>query len=114
MNIVHYCRYFTMKLRLKSVLERLVLKRYAECTSQHVKWTSGARVMMFCCLTMLDHSVDRSLGRSVGRSVARSVGQSVMVRFRVGETPFLVLVVRSRLGSKLGFVFRVAVLLALG
>ena len=34
--------YFSMKLRLESVLERLVLKKYAECTSQHVKWTSGA------------------------------------------------------------------------
>ena len=25
------------------MLELLVLKKYADCTSQHVKWTSGAR-----------------------------------------------------------------------
>ena len=77
MKSVHYCSYFSMKLRLKSVLERLVLKKYAECTSQHVKWTSGARVMIFCCLSMLDRSVDRSLGRSLARSVAPSVGRSL-------------------------------------
>ena len=59
------------------MLELLVLKKYAECTSQHVKWTSGARVMIFCCLSMLDRSVDRSLGRSLARSVAPSVGRSL-------------------------------------
>ena len=31
---------------LRSVLERLVLKKYAECTSQRLKRTSGARVMI--------------------------------------------------------------------
>ena len=30
----------------RSALERLVLENDAECTSQHLKWTSGARVMM--------------------------------------------------------------------
>ena len=34
-----------MVLSLRSVLERLVLKKYAECTSQRLKRTSGARVM---------------------------------------------------------------------
>ena len=32
-------------LSLGSILERLVLKNGVECTSQHLKWTSGARVM---------------------------------------------------------------------
>ena len=33
------------------MLELLVLKKYAECTSQRLKWTSGARVMIiFSCL----------------------------------------------------------------
>ena len=35
-----------MVLSLRSVLERLVLKNYAECTSQRLKPTSGARVMI--------------------------------------------------------------------
>ena len=35
-----------MKLIPKSVLERLVLKKHAECTSQRVKRTSGARDMI--------------------------------------------------------------------
>ena len=29
------------------MLERLVLKKYADCTSQRLKRTSGARVMFF-------------------------------------------------------------------
>ena len=36
-----------MVLSLRSVLERLVLKKYAECISQRLKRTSGARVMIF-------------------------------------------------------------------
>ena len=35
-----------MVLRLRSVLERLVLKNYAECTNQRLKPTSGARLMI--------------------------------------------------------------------
>ena len=46
MKLVQYCRYFSMKLRLKSVLERLVLKKYAECTSQRLTPISGARAMI--------------------------------------------------------------------
>ena len=34
-------------LSIGSVLERLVLKNAAECTIQRLKWTSGARVMIF-------------------------------------------------------------------
>ena len=30
---------------IRNMLERLVLKTYAECTSRRVKWTSGARDM---------------------------------------------------------------------
>ena len=47
------------------MLEHLVLKKYVECTSRRVKWTSG------------DHSIARSLGRSVARSFGRSVARSV-------------------------------------
>ena len=35
------------------MLERLVLKNAADCTSQRVKRTSGARVMIFLCLTLI-------------------------------------------------------------
>ena len=34
-----------LDLSLGSMLERLVLKNAVECTSQHLKWTSGVRVM---------------------------------------------------------------------
>ena len=51
------------------MLELLVLKNLHQCTSQHVKWTSGARVS--------DGRTDgRSDGRTVGRTVGRSVGRS--------------------------------------
>ena len=33
------------------MLERLVLKNVADCISQRLKRTSGARVMTFLCLT---------------------------------------------------------------
>ena len=59
-------------LSLRSMLERLVLKKYVECTSQRLKWTSGARVM-----TIFGRSVARSLARSLGRSVARSLARSL-------------------------------------
>ena len=39
---------FWSDLSLGSMLGLLVLKKYAECTSRHVKWTSGARVVLFC------------------------------------------------------------------
>ena len=35
-----------LDLSLGSMLERLVLKNAVECTSQRLKWTSGARVMI--------------------------------------------------------------------
>ena len=35
------------------MLERLVLKNAADCTSQRVKRTSGARVMIVSCLTLI-------------------------------------------------------------
>ena len=41
-----------MKLRLKGVLERLVLDKYAECISQHVKWTSGAQVIIIIIIVV--------------------------------------------------------------
>ena len=36
-----------LDLSIRSMLELLVLKKYAECTSQRLKRTSGARVMIF-------------------------------------------------------------------
>ena len=36
-----------LDLSLRSMLELLVLKKYAECTSQRLKRTSGAGVMIF-------------------------------------------------------------------
>jgi hypothetical protein len=36
-----------MVLSLRSMLEVLVLKKYAECTSRRLKRTSGARLMIF-------------------------------------------------------------------
>ena len=35
------------------MLERLVSKNAADCTSQRLKRTSGARVMIFLCLTLI-------------------------------------------------------------
>ena len=35
------------------MLERLVLKNDADCTSQRLKRTSGARVMTFSCLALI-------------------------------------------------------------
>ena len=58
-------------LSLGSMLGRLVLKKYVECTSRRVKWTSGARVMTY------SGSLGRSVARSFGRSVARSLGRSL-------------------------------------
>ena len=39
------------------MLERLVLKKYAECTSQRVKWTSGARdmIIVHACTMIIVH-----------------------------------------------------------
>ena len=36
---------FSFELSIGSFLERLVLKNDAECASQRLKWTFGARVM---------------------------------------------------------------------
>ena len=50
------------------MLERLVLKNAVECTSQRLKWTSGAQGTI-----ILGRSVARSLGRLVARSLGRSI-----------------------------------------
>ena len=73
------------------MLERLVLKSPIQRTSQRVKRTSAARVIVRCdrwlarsfgrfagsLARSLDRSVDRSIDRSFGRSVAHSVAHSV-------------------------------------
>ena len=48
-----------LDLSLRSMLELLVLKKYAECTSQRFKRTSGARVMIlslsdYFCVIFID------------------------------------------------------------
>ena len=35
------------------MLERSVLKNAVDCTSQRLKWTSGARVMLCLCSTLI-------------------------------------------------------------
>ena len=44
------------------MLDRSDLKKYAECTSQRLNWTSGARVMtflfVFCILSDLNKNTD--------------------------------------------------------
>ena len=52
---------FSVQLSIETTLERLVLRNAAQRTSQHVKRTSGARVMII-------------FGRSIARSRARSDG----------------------------------------
>ena len=57
-----------------SVLDVLVFKNIAEGTSQHVKRTFGARVLI---LVFVDRSIARSLDRSIARSIARSLNRSL-------------------------------------
>ena len=77
------------------ILERLVLKNAAQRTSQHVKWTSGARLTITVDRSIaravarsIDHrsiiarsslawSLDRSVAQSRYRPIARSLGRSV-------------------------------------
>ena len=68
---VVYKQSFSLELSIGGVLELLILKNGVECSSQRLKWTSGARVMI-----IFGRSVARSLGRSVARSLGRSVGRS--------------------------------------
>ena len=61
-----------------SVQELLVLKNVAECTSQRLKWTSGARVMIiFGPSVFVARSLGRSVARSLDRSIARTLDRSI-------------------------------------
>ena len=62
-------RYLSSSWSLGSVLERLVLKNYEECTSRCLKRTSGARVMI-CFLS----SKQRMIGRTDGGRTAKRTG----------------------------------------
>ena len=64
-----------IELSLGSVLHVLVLKKIAKGTSQRVKRTCGARVLIFA---FFDRSIDRSIARSLDRSIARSVDRSAV------------------------------------
>ena len=66
-----------MESSLGSVLELLVLKNAAQRTSQSVKWTSGARVVIFVLPRSLGRSLDRSLDRSIARSPERSLDRTL-------------------------------------
>ena len=67
------------------VIKRLVLKNASQRTSQHVKWTSGARLAITIdrsiaravARSSLARSLDRSAARTLGRSIARSLDRSV-------------------------------------
>ena len=46
--------FIRLDLSIKSMLERSVLNNAVDCTSQRLKWTSGARVMtIFNCFTCI-------------------------------------------------------------
>ena len=63
-------------LSFRSMLELLVLKNDAQCTSQRFKWRSGARVVIIFGRSVV-RSLGRSLARSLDRSIARSIGRSL-------------------------------------
>ena len=46
LQFLNYKLSFWQYLNIRSVLELLVFKHCVECTSQRLKWTSGARVMI--------------------------------------------------------------------
>ena len=64
--------------------ERLVLKNYAQRTSQHVKWTAGGRLTITVdrsidlAVARSKRSLDRSDARTRGRSIARSLDHSIV------------------------------------
>ena len=57
---------FSLFLSLGSMLERLVSKNAVECTSQHLKWMSGARVMI--CLVSSGQADKRTSGQADKRT----------------------------------------------
>ena len=56
---------------MRSMLERLGLKNVAECTSQRLKWTSGARDMI---LVFRIYSIFLTLQNSFIRRPSRRAG----------------------------------------
>ena len=77
---------FLIELSLGNVLDVLVSKNDAECTSQRLKRTSGARDLIVIVVDRsiapsiahsLDRSIDRSLDRSLVHSIARSIARSL-------------------------------------
>ena len=85
---------------LGSALEVLVLKNLAECTSQRVKRTSGAR---------LTNTVGRSIARSLDRSIARSLDRSIALvqSGLVWSGVFFFFVAVRVVGTSPGFIFPV-------
>ena len=67
--------FFLIEFNVRDVLESLVLKNASQRASQHVKRTSGARVMIIGGRSVYDRR--RSLGRSVAQSLAWSLARSL-------------------------------------
>ena len=61
-TILVYKLSFSLELSIGSVLELLVLKNDADCTSQRLKWTSGGRDMIIvdACTMILVHACTMS------------------------------------------------------
>ena len=66
------------------MLERLVLKKYVECTSQRLKWISGARVMIiFSCLFINElFSLYLSIGSVLELLVLRNAAECTSQRLK--------------------------------
>ena len=62
-SIFDHGELFLIEFNVRDVLESLALKNVSERASQHVKRTSGARVMISVGRSVYDHR--RSLGRSI-------------------------------------------------
>ena len=78
LQLLIYTWTFLLYLSIGSVLELLVLKNAAECTSQRLKWTSGARVMIIFDLCSFERpSVQASKRSSVQASNRSSVQTNV-------------------------------------
>ena len=91
-------------LSIKSMLERLVLKNGVECTSQRLKWTSGARVMtifwyfiykwsfsLYLSIgSVLELLVLKNAAQRTSQRVKRTSGARVSFFFFVGRVVFFV------------------------
>ena len=66
---------FSLYLRLGSMLERLVLKNAADCTSQRLKQTSGVRVILFGVFTFYWKQTSRQADKRPSRKAAKQTSR---------------------------------------